>query len=76
MENEIKSAANNRIIHERFRLNNLCDKATMLSPQYILNRGYSITTINGHAITSAHEIKTGDVITTKLKSGQIESTVN
>ncbi len=76
MANEIKSAANNRIIHERFRLNNLCDKATMLSPQYILNRGYSITTINGHAITSADEIKSGDVITTKLKSGQIESTVN
>lgn len=46
-----------------------------LSPQATLNRGYSITRINGHAVTNASEVKIGDVLSTILASGEIKSTV-
>lgn len=47
-----------------------------LSPQATLNRGYSITRINGKAVTAATQLNPGDVITTQLADGQITSTVN
>ena len=62
--------------NENQRLCNLSDKIELLSPQNILNRGYSITTVNGHAITNASQLKPGDQIITRLKSGEVSSTVN
>lgn len=47
-----------------------------LSPQATLNRGYSITRINGKAVTSATQLNPGDVITTQLADGQVTSTIN
>lgn len=47
-----------------------------LSPQATLNRGYSITRINGKAVTAATQLKPGDVITTQLADGQVTSTIN
>ena len=48
-------------------------KIELLHPENILKRGYSITMKNGKAIRSAEEIAVGDVITTKLFQGEIES---
>ncbi len=48
----------------------------MLSPQAILERGYSITTdASGHVIRSQHDVFRGDVLTTRLANGVIRSTV-
>ena len=47
-----------------------------LSPQATLNRGYSITRINGKAVTAATQLNPGDVITTQLADGQVTSTIN
>jgi len=47
-----------------------------LSPQATLNRGYSITRINGKAVTSATQLNPDDVITTQLADGQVTSTIN
>ena len=71
----IADTAANAIQREKMRLQNLSDKAELLSPQNILNRGYSITTIGGHAIADASEAMPGDIIVTRLKSGSITSTI-
>lgn len=47
----------------------------LLDPQQVLNRGYSITRINGRALKTTEQVKKGDILETFLASGQITSTV-
>lgn len=49
------------------------DKIGYLDPKNILSKGYSITLINGKAITNSDSLKTNDKITTLLFEGEIES---
>jgi exodeoxyribonuclease VII large subunit len=45
------------------------------SPDYILAKGYSITTLNGKALKSADTLKHGDLVETKLAKGKFSSRV-
>lgn len=55
----------------------LIEKSLQLAdPQHILRQGYSITRINGKAVRDASQITPGDIITTTLSRGSIQSTVN
>jgi exodeoxyribonuclease VII large subunit len=49
----------------------------LLSPQQVLERGYSITldAATGRVIRTAAEVLPGQPLTTRLAAGQIESTV-
>lgn len=47
----------------------------VLSPSNTLRRGYSITRINGKAVTDASTLNHGDVIATELRDGTVESVV-
>lgn len=47
-----------------------------LDPQKLLNKGYSITLLNGRTLSSIHDLKAGMEITTRLADGSIQSTVN
>ncbi len=44
-----------------------------ISPEATLRRGFSITRIDGHAVTSADDVPSGSVITTTLATGQLIS---
>ena len=66
----IATAATNILQHSRQRLNALGDLLDALSPEATLRRGYSITRINGHAITDSSTIKPGDTIETILARGE------
>ena len=46
-----------------------------LDPKNVLKRGYSITLLNGKAITSSVEVKTADKIRTILFDGTIDSEI-
>ena len=48
----------------------------LLDPQQVLNRGYSITRVNGRALKSTGDVRRGDVIQTVLASGTMTSTIN
>ncbi len=61
---------------ERQRLASLEKQVELLSPERVLQRGYSLTIKNGHAITSAEELHSGDRITTRFAQGCVESTVD
>lgn len=59
----------------RERLQNMEDKIKLLHPDNILKRGFSITLLNGKAVSDATQVKTGDVICTKVLHGDILSEV-
>ncbi len=46
-----------------------------LSPQATLNRGYTITRVNGRAVTDASQVESGQEITTILARGSLISTI-
>ena len=45
------------------------------SPEHLLKKGYSITMLNGKAVTDASTLKKGDRIVTMLHRGKIESEI-
>ena len=48
-------------------------KVKYVDPKNVLERGYSITRLNGKAVRSAKDVKAGDVLETLLADGQVRS---
>lgn len=65
----------NALSRHRDRLDAKMKLLEVLSPQSTLNRGYSITRVNGHAITSGAQVAPGAEIVTVLADGSLKSTV-
>ena len=73
----LKDAAVALVERRKQRLNALGELIEAISPEATLRRGYSITRINGHAITDSSKVKTGDQISTTFAKGPvINSTVD
>jgi len=72
----MRNAVSRNMERQRMRLQSLSDKVQLLSPQNIINRGYSLTTCNGHVITDARMLKEGEILTTRLKNGNVLSIVD
>ncbi|MBR4136409.1 MAG: exodeoxyribonuclease VII large subunit [Bacteroidales bacterium] len=51
------------------------EKMALLHPDNILKRGFSITRLNGRAVTKASQLKQGDRLTTHFHEGDVESMV-
>jgi len=60
---------------ERMRLRALDDKATLLSPQNTLDRGYSLVWHNGKSVTDAAQLQAGEQVTLLFKHGKAAATV-
>ncbi|MCM1311906.1 MAG: exodeoxyribonuclease VII large subunit [Roseburia sp.] len=63
------------LLKERHKLMLLENKADSASPDRLLGLGFSITRVNGHAVTDMSQVKTGDTVVTTLANGEIESVV-
>lgn len=50
-------------------------QVNLLDPVNVLERGYSITYLNGKALHQSTEVKQGDLLETKLFNGKLESIV-
>lgn len=72
----MKAAAMRRVTDERHRLELLSQRTSALDPQILLQRGYSITTINGKAVKDAADLAEGDEIETRFARGKVKSTVS
>lgn len=75
LKERIQTAISQRIRQETLRISHIGDKISMLSPTNTLKRGYSITRINGKAISHISEIKDGDKISTQVLDGTINSNI-
>ena len=62
-------------IRENHRLEILQQKIKAQDPMLILNRGYSITTLNGRVIRNAKNLKKGDALCTQMAKGKVTSIV-
>ena len=56
-------------------LENLEEKIKLLHPHNVLKRGYSITLLNGKALTHATDARSGDTLVTVLYEGEVKSEV-
>lgn len=72
----MKAAAMRRVTDERHRIELLSQRTSALDPQILLQRGYSITTINGKAVKDAADLAEGDEIETRFAKGKVKSTVS
>lgn len=62
-------------LRENHRLEILQQKIKAQDPMLILNRGYSITTLNGHVIRNAKNLKKGDILCTQMAKGKVTSII-
>ena len=57
------------------QINHIEEKVKLLDPVNTLMRGYSITRLNGKAVTDAEKLKIGEQIETELANGVLISTI-
>ena len=65
----VKEATRNRLQRANSRLDAAASLLDALSPMATLNRGYTITRIDGHAVTSASQLHPGAIIETIFPDG-------
>ena len=53
----------------------LRNKLELVNPLKIMDKGYSISSVNEKIITDVKDVNIGDVLTTKMKNGSIVSKV-
>lgn len=58
------------------RLDYLAEKMKLLNPVHVLQRGYSITSLNGKPVGHTSQLKNGDTIQTQFSDGVISSIVS
>ena len=76
LNQRIASAVQRLIDRRRHTIDILEQRTKSLDPTLLLQRGYSITLVNGHALRSPSAVKPGDIIVTRLADGTVKSTVN
>ncbi|EGQ7768828.1 exodeoxyribonuclease VII large subunit [Vibrio parahaemolyticus] len=77
VEHKLLDAMDRKLLTMRHQLAIAAEKLDTVSPLATLKRGYSITqTDQGKVVTSADDVKTGDLLVTRLANGEIHSTVS
>ena len=71
----LQPAINSKMQRELHRLQLLGQRATSLDPALLLQRGYSITLVNGKALRDPADVKPGDEIETRIEKGTFKSIV-
>ena len=72
---DLHRAVDALLTRQRHRLELLQQRIADASPQKQLARGYSITLKDGRAVKDASSLKPGDVLTTRVYKGEIQSIV-
>ena len=73
LNEELKNRTGIRLSKEGMSINGLENSVRLLDPRNVLKRGFSITLVNGKAITDESEVKSGEELTTLLYNGTIKS---
>ncbi len=72
----IRSTSTGFLKNNNLEMEHIQKNITNMSPEKVLQRGYSITMFNGKSISNVSDLKTGDEIKTIILTGEINSTVN
>lgn len=72
---DLKNAAVNSLTNQSVRTAGLENSLTILNPENVLKRGYTITIKDGRIIKSAGQVAVDDIIDTRFSDGKIKSKV-
>ena len=76
LEHRLAAAAQARAVQRRRALEGLQTKLETLSPLGVLDRGYSLARRpDGHVITQAAELRTGDELQVRFRDGEVRTRV-
>jgi exodeoxyribonuclease VII large subunit len=75
LQAKLQPASKNKLEREELRLRHYLEKIDLMKPENLLKKGYSITLYKGAPLKNATGLKAGEVITTKLLRGEIESEI-
>ena len=77
MGRRLREQSRNGLLQHRNRFLHLQSRLRLLGPENVLARGYSITTdaATGQVLRAASDARPGQRLKTKLKSGEVRSTV-
>jgi len=74
-EQKIRSLPGRRISKETEKLKNLEQTARLNDPERLLEKGYSLTYLNGKLLKNVEMTREGDEIITKIRDGQVAGQV-
>ena len=72
---QVRQALRTRLDTEKTRLDNMAKTVQLLSPQSLLERGYSLTLHRNKVVKSVAQLAPGDVVETLLADGKLTSRV-
>lgn len=75
LQQRLRMALPMRLERENHKLDLVSQRIQDNSPERLLKRGYSLTLKDGKVVKDASQLKSGDVIETRLGTGNVESTV-
>lgn len=73
LSESLKHKIENRILSEKERLQMIERYIRLLDPSLLLQKGYSMTYLNGVLVSSVKDLKSGDEIVTRFSDGEIVS---
>ena len=73
LSESLKHKIENRILSEKERLQMIERYIRLLDPSLLLQKGYSMTYLNGVLVSSVKDLKSGDEIVTRFSDGDIVS---
>lgn len=76
MDQRMWCSVERMLLNEQHRISMLENKIESASPDRLLKLGFSITRINGHAITDISQARNGDTVVTTLAEGELTSVVH
>ncbi|MCD7900117.1 MAG: exodeoxyribonuclease VII large subunit [Bacteroides sp.] len=76
LEKSMKQTVIYTLTKRKHQLQLLQQQIESASPERLLKRGYSITVKEGKVITDVTQVKSGDLLITKVSNGEITSKVN
>lgn len=75
-QQQIAFTMTRRLEQEKQRIAGFASRLNDLSPFTVLSRGYTLTTVNGQVVRSAHAVHDGDTLTTRFADGEVVSRVS
>ncbi len=75
LQSNLPSDVNRIMMAQQHRLEMIGQRIKAVDPQNILSRGYSITMLNGKAVRNVSDVKSGDVLETRVEQGIVKSIV-
>jgi exodeoxyribonuclease VII large subunit len=75
MELRLRRTAERQVLLRRHRVELLEQRLAACNPERIYRMGYSLLTKDGRAVRSVTELHDGDLVTTHLSDGTVDSTI-